>query len=406
MRGFGVLIILSVSYFLWSCGNKKESISDKSELALNTSDNALILDKTPIAKNISDSIFETLTLEEKIGQCFMPAIYSVSDDYTINYYKNLIEENHIGGIVLFKGDLSSARKIAELGAEANVPLFISIDAEWGLGMRLKDAPVFPQNGKIRKDVEENIMFDYGREVARECRNSGINMVLGPVVDIVESYKRGTIGLRSFGNDPTFVSNHAVAYAKGLESGGIISVAKHFPGHGSSTKDSHYGAAIIKKDLTSLDSVDFIPFKNYIDAGLSGVMAGHLKVPSINPDGIPASVSPEILTTLLREEMGFEGLVLTDSFDMGGAKGFSSEEAIKAGADLVLCPRNPKKTITGMIEKVKKGEIDVKIIEDRCKRILFYKALFGFWENIKIDNELEKEGDENYAKELIKNMTLN
>lgn len=370
---------------LLAAGGCKKSTSDKETVPEESFDK--LTDITNRAQQYADSVFETLSLEEKIGQTFMPSINTSSTPYNLAYYQKLIDDYHVGGIVLAKGDVESAKKIAEIGRQAKVPLFISIDAEWGLGMRLADAQVFPMNGKIRKDAEESLLFDYGREVGRECRTYGINMVLGPVVDVVES-RRGVIGSRSFGGDVKTVSNMGVAYAKGLESIGVISVAKHFPGQGSSITDSHRGTAPVYRNITALDSIDFLPFKMFIKSGLTGVMAGHIQLLAVNPDGLPATVSPDILTTLLRDEMGFKGLVITDAFSMGGAHGYSAYQALEAGADIVLCPLNMEKEIGKVIDKVNEGELDMTLIDDRCRRILFIKALFGLWNPENNEKEVE------------------
>ena len=332
-------------------------------------------DITEAARLYADSVLKTMTVEEKVGQCLMPPIYAREDSSTLRLYKKYMEDYHVGGVVLMKGDKHAARNIAEIGKEAKVPLFVAMDAEWGLGMRLSDGETYPKNGNFPKDLEDSELFDYGREVARESRETGINMILGPVVDIT-SNPRSVIGSRSFGNDPGLVSDYAVAYAKGLESGGVVSVAKHFPGHGGAFNDSHAGVAKIYKGITALDSVDLKPFREYINAGLNGVMAGHIQSLALDPDGTPASVSIDMLSSLLREEMGFKGLILTDSFTMGGAHGFSTAEALNAGADIVLCPPEIEKEYKKMIENIQDGSQDIDVINDRCRRILFTKFLFG------------------------------
>ena len=242
-------------------------------------------------------------------------------------------------------------------------------------MRLEDAPTYPKNGNIKKESEDTELFDYGERIAGECREVGINMVLGPVVDIT-SYNRGIIGKRSFGDNPKIVSDFGIAYAKGLESGGVISVAKHFPGHGSTFVDSHKGLARVRRDISALDSIDLKPFKDYVNVGLTGIMAGHIQSLALDPDGKAATVSMDMLTSLLRDEMKFKGLVLTDAFDMGGAKGFSTVEALKAGADLILSPQNIDKEYRNILKSVDSGELSVEIINERCRRILFYKYLFN------------------------------
>lgn len=323
----------------------------------------------------ADSLLVAMTLEERVGQVLMPSIPSLQDEYTIDKLKKYIKDYHVGGLVLMNGDLSSAKKIAEIGEEAVVPLFIAIDAEWGLGMRLSDAAIYPKNGNLPDTVSETAMYDYGRKIAAECKNTGINMVLGPVIDL-NSVKGGIIGKRSFGSDPEKVSQLGVSYAKGLESGGIISVAKHFPGHGASVNDSHKGVVRIQRSINLLDSTDLKPFRDYISSGLSGIMAGHLSVPALDPEGTPASVSLDILSSLLREEMRFKGLIFTDAFNMEGIKGFTSTDALKAGADIILCPVDVGKDYNTLLSEIEDGNLSLEIINDRCRRILFYKILMN------------------------------
>ncbi|MDE5713677.1 MAG: beta-N-acetylglucosaminidase, partial [Muribaculaceae bacterium] len=219
---------------------------------------------------------------------------------------------------------------------------------------------------------------YGVEVARECRRVGINMVLGPVVDVTEN-PGGVIGNRSFGGDPRRVADLGVAYARGLESGRVVSVAKHFPGHGSPQGDSHRSLPVIKRSLHQLDSIDLYPFRSYIDAGLSGVMVGHLAVPAIDPLCLPAAVSSVVIGDLLRTELGFKGLVLTDALNMGGVEGHGASAALAAGADIVVAPSNTADEIRRVLESVEFGDMDIKILQDRCRRILFYKFLAGVFE---------------------------
>lgn len=360
-------IIFCVTMF--SCGNKTANTIVEVEQPTE------IQDITNIARAVADSLLNTMTLEEKVGQCLMPSLYSKDSPATIRKLKEYISDYHIGGVVLLKGDSHSARRLSEIADSASIPLFVALDAEWGLGMRLTDAPTYPMNGKMAKDLEDTELYDYGREIAKESRAAGINMILGPVVDIV-SNPRSAIGNRSFGKDPEMVSNYAVAYARGLESGGVISVAKHFPGHGGALHDSHTGVAKIYKGISDLDTVDLKPFRDYIDAGLNGVMAGHIQSIALDPDGNPASVSIDMLTSLLREEMGFKGLILTDAFSMGGAKGFSAINAINAGADLVLSPSNVEKEYNGILESIKENREEINVINDRVRKILFTKYLFG------------------------------
>lgn len=332
-------------------------------------------DITSHAEIVADSILISMTLEERVGQCLMPALYASSDKLNLQTFRQWIDDYHIGGVMLMNGNLFSAKEIAEVASKTFPPLFVAIDAEWGLGMRLEDAPVYPKNGKISKEEEESHLYDYGREIAEEARKTGINMILGPVLDVVGPGKN-IIGSRSFGENVDIVSNFGVAYSKGLESGKVISIAKHFPGHGHAINDSHVTAAKSLQDISAMDSIDLRPFRDYINAGLSGVMAGHIQAQALDPSGKVASASEDIMKSLLREEMGFKGLIITDALNMGGARGFSAADALKAGADLILCPVNVKEEFQDILECIDNGSLKISDINERCKRILFFKYLFG------------------------------
>lgn len=331
------------------------------------------LDFTGMAEEYVDSLLVSLTLEEMAGQCLMPSIFASDDNSTRHLLKKYIEDCHIGGIVLLQGNIEGAKVLADIAKKSSIPMFIAIDAEWGLGMRLSDAPVYPKNGNISGDTEETALYDYGRKIAEESRTIGINMILGPVLDVNDN-PGGVIGKRSFGGNPIKVSNYGVAYSKGLESGGVISVAKHFPGHGFSSIDSHKGVARLYRNISGMDTVELRPFRDYINSGLSGIMAGHIMARALDPEGNAASVSPAILSYLLRDEMGFKGLILTDAFDMGGAEGNRAVDALKAGADIVLCPLDVEKEYKNILHQVAADSLSVSTLKERCRRILFYKYL--------------------------------
>lgn len=368
-------LYLLLCFYVNSCGNSQSNISQENCIE-ESSISEELKDITSQANNVVDSILTSLSLEERVGQCIMPSLNATSNRENVNILLSYINDYHVGGVVIMKGSLENVRKMTEIGYRSKIPLFFAIDAEWGLGMRLEDAPTYPKNGFINKDAGEAFLFDYGQEIAKESREVGINMVLGPVIDLASQERHGVIGNRSFGDNPSLVSDYGVAYAKGLEARGVISVAKHFPGHGGAINDSHEKAAILNRNITMLDSMDLRPFKEYINAGLSGIMAGHIRAKALDPDGTVASVSMDILTSLLREEMGFSGLVVTDAFNMGGAKDYTAVDAVKAGADLILCPEDVKKEYDLLLTSVISGKLDIKVINDRCRRILFYKVIFG------------------------------
>lgn len=353
-----------------------------------------IIEKSDITDSVSrlvDSVISVITTEKKAAQFFMPAVYASSDPYTLARIKEYARKG-VGGIILLKGDAKSARIIADsMERWSKIPPFIAIDAEWGLAMRLKDTPKFPMNSRIAEDTDEETMFEYGRELARECRRTGINMILGPVLDVTgeESY----IGKRSFGNDPERVADFAIAYARGLESGNVASVAKHFPGHGAAKGDSHRRKPSIDRSLQSLDSIDLRPFRRYIEQRLSGIMIGHLAFPAIDPDMLPAAVSKPVIDDLLRTDMGFVGLVLTDAMNMLGAEGYGSDMAISAGADMILAPADTDTEIQKVLDAVGRKKITDAEIDSHLRRILFKKFL------LKYDGTQETYDPDNIERDL-------
>ena len=324
----------------------------------------------------ADSIMEYMTVEEMAGQLIMPAVYSDVSQESMSVLKRYASDFHVGGVVLLKGSAEAAREISDtLRKMLAAPPFVAIDAEWGLAMRLDGTPEFPRNGRIAADAEETLLFDYGYEVARECRAIGINMVLGPVLDVLSpGTRRSGIGTRSFGRDAVRASSLGVAYAKGLESGGVMSVAKHFPGHGSADADSHKKLPAVKKSREELESSDLLPFREYVGNGLSAIMTGHLYVPALDGEEVPVTVSEKILRTLVRKEMGFEGLIVTDAMNMAGASGNSAADAIMAGADIVLAPANTEEELTALSDAVRNGRMPAGELRDRVRRVLFYKYM--------------------------------
>lgn len=328
----------------------------------------------------TDSVMLMMTLEEMVGQLFMPASYASYDYFTIKQLVKYVADNHVGGIVFLKGDVESQKMLSDtLRSLSEIPMFVAIDAEWGLGMRLKDAPVYPMNGRLGRLNDEQLMYEYGHEVARQSREVGINMILGPVLDVVDKSVKNAIGNRSFGDNPHKVAELAVAYARGIEGGNVMSVGKHFPGHGSAIGDSHHVLPKVYRDKLNLDSIDFFPFRVYSDAGLSAIMVGHLYVPSIDNIERSSAISPVVTTDYLKNKIGFEGLVLTDAINMKGATGSSrlGLQALIAGADIVLAPENTSQEIRDVIDAVLKGELSIESVKNKCRRILLYKYRFAY-----------------------------
>lgn len=320
----------------------------------------------------ADSVCGTLSLRQKAAQMLMPAIYSSDDRWTLRQAADYASDC-IGGVVLLKGDIAGARAIADtLQAGGKIPPFVAIDAEWGLAMRLADAPRMEGNRQAGQHAGESEMYDCGRTLASECRAIGIGMVLGPVVDV--SSPGSVMWGRSYGSDPHKVADLALAFARGLEDGNVISVAKHFPGHGSVTLDSHVTTPVISRSLHAMDSIDLYPFRRWVEDGLSAVMVGHLAVPALDSEMLPSAVSATVITDLLRGDLGFKGLVLTDALNMKGASGHSAVEALIAGADIILAPVSTAKETAEIVKAVEEARISPATVDDRVKRILFYKFL--------------------------------
>lgn len=350
-------------------------------------------DYTNNAKVWADSVLLSMTVEERVGQLFMPSSYASIDHSTIKKLKSYVADYHVGGIVFLKGDISSQALLSDtLQSLSLTPLFIALDAEWGLNMRYSDAPRYPANGRL-SNASESVMYEYGYEIARQSRRLGINMLLGPVLDVVR-VKEGVIGRRSFGPNSDKVASLGVAYSKGVEAGSVLTVSKHFPGHGSVKEDSHLTLPMVCCDSLELDSVDFKPFKEYIDAGLSGVMVGHIALPLIEKGMQSATLSSKIMKQILREDMDFEGLILTDAMNMGGAgRGENlSMKALKSGADIIISPRDTDKEIKAVMSAIDSGEISIEEINQKVRRILFFKYKVGL-------NEMTEIRRENVAKDV-------
>lgn len=325
------------------------------------------------AERFADSLLCVMTLEQKVGELFMPAVYASDDEATLDAIRYYRDSLHVGGVLLLHGDTRSAREIASLMQEGSATgRWVAIDAEWGLGMRLTDAPVFPRNSEL-PDVGPDSMRRYGREIGRECRLLGINMVMGPVVDVARD-AASVMARRSFGADPQRVADMASAYILGLQEEGISAVAKHFPGHGPTSSDSHRTLPVVSLSRDSLERCDLYVFRRVADAGVDGIMAGHIAVPSLDPTGRPASVSSAMLDTLLRGDIWFEGIVVTDAINMWGVAGFDASEALMAGADLIVAPADTRREIRRIIRLVTAGDLSGETIDRACRRLLRLKRL--------------------------------
>ncbi|WP_289860887.1 glycoside hydrolase family 3 N-terminal domain-containing protein [uncultured Muribaculum sp.] len=327
-----------------------------------------------------DSVFNTMSETDRLKQLFMPVVDPTNIAVAKKTLYNHIVNNSVGGI-LFSG--GKARQYTELidycQSVAKVPLLFTLDGEWGPAMRLKDVDGFPYNMGLGAIQDPELLYLYGQETARQCRLLGLQVNFAPVLDVNSDPANPVIGKRSFGEDPRRVAELGCAYSRGLESGGVMAVAKHFPGHGDTNVDSHKVLPTIYHDKCTLDSVDLLPFQRFIDEGYSGIMVGHLNVPVVDKTNTPSSLSKFVSTDLLKHEMGFEGLAFTDALTMGGASQKNSDNclrAFKAGADVLLKPANTAASIQAMLAALRSGEITQSQIDESCRKILTYKYVLG------------------------------
>ena len=327
-----------------------------------------------------DSVMQRLTLKERIGQLFIYTIAPQQDKANKELLRKVVEDYKVGGL-LFSGGLMQNQVMLTNEAQrmAEVPLMITFDGEWGLAMRLRGTPNFPRNMVLGCIQNDTLIYEYGREVARQCRELGVQVNFAPVADVNINPKNPVINTRSFGESPFNVANKVVAYSKGLEDGGVLSVSKHFPGHGDTDVDSHKALPVLPFTRARLDSIELYPFRKAIRAGLGGMMVGHLEVPTIEPQkGGPSSLSRKVVSGLLVNDLGFQGLVFTDALAMKGVSGNESIclQALKAGNDLLLVPRRIKEEVEAVLAAVKKGELTEKEIEAKCRKVLKYKYALG------------------------------
>ena len=324
-----------------------------------------------------DSVFKTLNTEEQLAQLIMPIVYPSQDTQDIKREEQRFSKFKWGGILYQKGLMAHQLIMNKRLQQTNsIPLLIALDGEWGLYMRLKDAPRFPRNLGLGLAGDAQMLYEYGREIARECRLMGIHVNFAPTVDVNINPLNPVIGSRSFGSTPSVVSQLSEAYALGLEDGGVLSVAKHFPGHGDTSEDSHKTLPIVQATRKRLELVEQAPFKHYINSGLGGIMTAHLRVPALEARSIPSSLSPNVCTDLLKKDLGFQGLIFTDGLEMEGVQtqslGDIGVAALLAGNDILLGPASPEAQLNNLVLAYWDGRLPAKLIEEKVRKVLAYK----------------------------------
>jgi len=330
-----------------------------------------------------DSIYSSMTLKEKVGQLFVIQAFSNKNKNHKDNIINIIRNNNIGGIIFSKG---SAHKQVDLTndfqSESSIPLLIGMDAEWGLNMRLDSTFSFPWNMTLGAIKDNNLIRQVGRSIADHCKRIGVNFNFAPVVDINTNPDNPIIGNRSFGESTQNVSSKSLNFMRGQQEMNILSSAKHFPGHGDTSTDSHKTLPFISHDKKRILKTELKPFKTLINNGLESVMIAHLEVPSLEKTkGLPSTLSYSIVTSLLKNTLGFKGLIITDALEMKGLSNFKSKGnldmlAFKAGNDILLMSANVSEGIKAIVDDYNLGEISEERLSYSVKKILKAKYKVG------------------------------
>lgn len=327
----------------------------------------------------------SFSLEEKVGQLIfggVPTTFTNITEADFDRVRKELEKYHLGGYHAFSGSvLGVAHLTRRMQQLSSFPLLITADLEGGAGYIFDGGTRFPRGMALGATGDADLVRRVGEATAREARQLGIHVNFYPVVDVNNNPENPIINIRSFGEDPQSVALLADAYIEGFQSGGLLATAKHFPGHGDTDVDSHIGLPVIEASLDRLRQVELVPFRAAVDHGVGAVMTAHLAVPALDPDPtLPATLSKKIVGGVLRQDMGFEGLVVTDAMDMDGVArgrgaGEAAVQALEAGADVILLP-NLEESYRSILEAVRSGRISQRRLDASVRRILAAKAHVG------------------------------
>ncbi len=361
-----------------------------------------------------NNILNKMTNEEKIGQLFMVQAYSTNDTVNEKLVEELIQKYHAGNLIFMQG---TPQKQAELTnryqAMSKYPLLIAIDAEWGLDMRLKNSFRYPWNMALGAIRDNSLIEKFGEQLGKHSKRLGIHINFAPVVDININPKNPIIGNRSFGEDKNNVTDKAIAFTRGMQRFGVLANAKHFPGHGDTAADSHHTLPVINFDATRLDTLELYPYYKLFDENLASVMTAHLSIPKLEPNkSLPSSLSHKITTGLLKEKMGYKGLIITDGLNMKAAADFATSkeinlEAILAGNDLLLIPHEVPETMDYFLKAIKDKKLTIERLDESVRKILKAKYWAGLqnYKPIALQNlheDLNTKTDELLHRKLVEN----
>ena len=366
------------------------------------------------AAKYADSLYAKLSMDERIGQLYIVALYTNKDQNHISGVRKLVEQERIGGIILMQDDAEQEIALVnEFQKKSRVPMLFGMDAEWGLYQRIKTAHKFPWAMTLGAIQDNNLVYEMASKIAEDAKKMGIYWNFAPVVDVNTNPKNPIIGNRSFGSDVQNVIAKSLAYAQGLQDNGVLAAIKHFPGHGDTDVDSHLDLPVVKHSLERLNKIELAPFKALMDKKIGGAMIAHLYVPQLEKGkNIPASISYDIVTNLLKNKFRYEGLVITDALNMNAvAKKYPAGEldlrAFKAGNDVLLFSQDVPTGKKLIKEAIQKGEISEKRLEESVKKILKTKYLLGL-QNLRplssegINNVLNNDSHAKISEKLYAN----
>lgn len=387
----------------------------------------------------ADKQLKKMTVDEKIGQLVHIGINAQFLSQDSNEYRELrrqIVENKVGGIIVFVGDVySTVHLVNRMQAEAKIPLLISGDFETGVGMRFPETVNFPWNMAIAATGNPDFARRQGAIVGRESQATGVQQVFAPVVDVNNNADNPVINVRSYGENPEDVARFGAAFTEGLQSANVLATAKHFPGHGDTAVDSHRGLPVIDFTRERLEKTEFAPFRALIDAGIGSIMISHISMPQLDATKVeplkqsikpayadsevitqgttmPATLSSNIVTDILRKDMNFDGLIVTDAMDMSGLTLYFNQEeaavrAILAGNDVLLKPANADAALRGVREAIKSGRITEERLDQSVRKILAWKYQLGLSEKKitsldAIDTVVSNKDTRELAEEIAQN----
>jgi beta-glucosidase-like glycosyl hydrolase len=335
-----------------------------------------------------DALMQQLTIPQKVAQLIILEISRNPEEETRLLQDSLIRDYGVGNLIIMRGPIGPfVERMNELQAMAQLPLLVATDAEWGAAMRFAEYLPYPRQrilGRLEGRQARRLIYQMGRNVGQELRDLNIYVNYAPVADACPDPYDKSDGQRSFSGDPAVVADYTTAYMHGMQDEGIYACAKHYPGHGSTTVDSHYEMPVVLYDRDRLENVELVPFKRLIDEGVAMVMICHMSIPAIDSTGVPMSISAPCMKEMLREDQGFQGTVITDAVGMQGvAAGRTPLEVnlavYRAGADMILMPDDIVTTIEAISDSVSTGVFPLEELDAKVRRVLMMKARAGFFD---------------------------